>query len=337
LKTKQRMYTYLTVLFVLSIMGHFFSIAAMVMTNETLGVIFFMTSQVFELIMLLDTLLLLEVFEENKIFSSSLIGFTVLVSMIVGAFIAYPSVTTSEAVFGFFTQYLLVPGTFSTLLMLIFSIVSIAWLVRTYIRSKKTSQNPQQKKLVNLVFLGILLSQLVGNFAPIALEVGNTPDLQFIGRNLAIVTTVGMIIIGYAFYKVSNQPWLLQRQSVHLLLVYSNDGILLFSKAFRKDISDMDMNLLTGAITAMSAIFKESTKTETPIQAIMFEGKEVKLINRSSFICVLMVDYSTQSSEYAQQSFVKDFESKYSVQLASFKGEVTEFETAGILAKKYFA
>ena len=203
-------------------------------------------------------------------------------------------------------------------------------------RNRKEVRNSQQKKLHNWLFAGIFLSQLVGSFIPIL-----TNSIAF-GENreamalLGFIKTIGMVFVGIAFIQIGKKPWLVQRQKSHFILVYSYEGINLFSKIFRDDISESDITLFTGAFSAITMMFKETTKTSELIQSIEFEKKKLRIIAKDHFLCALMVDYSTQSSESAHKQFAQEFEEKFDKSLIDFNGNVGQFRVAEEIAGKYF-
>ncbi len=145
-----------------------------------------------------------------------------------------------------------------------------------------------------------------------------------------------MIIIGITFFKASKKPWLLQIQRIHMLLVYSESGIQIYSKTFGNQITIKDTELLIGAFSAISSLFKETTKTTGFIETIIFEGRELKIIKKEHFLCALLVDYTTQASNMAHKNFTNDFKSKFSKQLENFVGEVSEFSKADSIVGTYF-
>ena len=83
-------------------------------------------------------------------------------------------------------------------------------------------------------------------------------------------------------------------------------------------------------------MFKETTKSSELIQSIEFEKKMLRIIAKENFLCLLMVDYSTQSSENAHKQFAQEFEEKFNESLKDFNGNVGQFKVAEEIASKYF-
>lgn len=119
-------------------------------------------------------------------------------------------------------------------------------------------------------------------------------------------------------------------------MIYSHDGLTLFSKTFSKEISSHNINLLAGAFSAVSSLIKDSTKSTGNVETIILEEKILKIINRDSFICTLLVEYSIQASEEAHKNFALDFENRFYQDLPNFEGEVSIFKKADNLVSKYF-
>ena len=222
-----------------------------------------------------------------------------------------------------------------------FALVVGFWLIFALYRSYVHANAPMQKSLIKGMFYGALITIFIGSIIPVAVEYATTQGIfRYDATTISIIGSVfqdlGMIIIGIAFMRVSRNPWLLQTQQVYFILVLSREGLDLFSKTFKSSISPTDLTLFSGGFTAVSAMFQEVTKSNSTVKSILFEGKELRLLNRKDFICALLVDYSTQASELAQQKFANDFEELFEEDLQKHDGNVTTFSLAGQLAELYF-
>ncbi len=100
----------------------------------------------------------------------------------------------------------------------------------------------------------------------------------------SIPQNIGILIIGIAFLRISKNPWLLQRQRVYFLVVYSHDGINLYSKIFSKEIISNDTVLLAGAFSAVTSLIGDCTKSAGNVKSILLEGKQLRIINQKRFI-----------------------------------------------------
>jgi hypothetical protein len=124
---------------------------------------------------------------------------------------------------------------------------------------------------------------------------------------------------------------------VDLLAVYDHGGLSLYSKSFSKEIRPDDTVLLAGAFSAVTSLIEESTKSTGNVESILLQGKELRVVNREGFVCALLVEYTTQASEWALKKFTLDFEMKFRDSLTNFSGEISEFKTAEEIVMKYFS
>ncbi|MHA1745822.1 MAG: hypothetical protein ACTSWW_07470 [Promethearchaeota archaeon] len=338
-KTNYRMFAYLTLLFGASILSHIFSISSFIALQSKSAIVLFLLGQLFDLVSLLALMVLLSVFQHRRAISGSQLILISLIAGIMGIMLTDAGIeihsTESPWLIGFVNSSLI------PMLIMSFSVIATMVLIQAYRRSYRTTSNLHQKKLLRLLFSGIIISQLFGSFIPhffitlfsSLLHVGEF----FLFPLFAIVKIGGLILVGYAFYKVGKEPWLMQQQQNHFLLIYTTSGTALYTKSFREDISAEDMNLFSGAFSTISSITQDVTKISESIKTILFENKELHVMSRETFICILMVDYSTMASFQAQKEFTREFEAKFHRQLTHFAGDVTNFKEADELVRKYFS
>jgi hypothetical protein len=207
------------------------------------------------------------------------------------------------------------------------------------IKSYKSAWSEKQKKLIKWVFTGLIIIAFLPSFSYIIEQIIGRSIIQTVGRELlnGLFHSIGMLIIGIAFIRISKNPWLLQRQRASVIMVYSHEGILIYSKSFTKNVNPDDLILLSGGFTAVTSMFKEVTKTSGQVKAIVLEGNELRIFNRKNFLCAILVDYNTQASELAHMKFTEMFENLFSEQLENFSGEISEFERAETITKQIFS
>jgi hypothetical protein len=319
-------------------------LASVVTRIEALAETLFIISEIIELIALVVFMAIFASFEENKSFSPRVSGFALLVALTIGSLLAtgFAGLDATPLVTKLGLTYIvqLLHDDFTALLLLVLAVFTYLWIFIAFVRTMHETKNRAQRHLLTWPFGGIFLSQIGGVFGPVST---NSQATKFsldiiIGPGLmGIVRIFGICMIGVAFLRVAKYPWLLQLQKMHLLLVYSRNGLALYSKIFRQDIDDQDVQLLAGAISAVAQLFKESTKTTAPIEAINFRGKVVRFIDRGDFVSATMVDFSSQASEMAHENFTKEFETKFAAEIAGFNGNVTQFSSAEEIAAKYFS
>ncbi len=339
-KTRQQMFAFLVGTFGLYLIQHFFAIRQSMANTQAEAELFFIIAQMLKMMTLYCLLIVLEMFERNTAYSGRLTFLTALVAATIGAAIGNPAVRT-DIINGI---YLVRFAGRSPVRLLqgLFGLVAGIWLLVVLFRSYRRARAPKQKRLIVLILVGLFFCEILGSAVPVAVEQigeGPIPDqtILFAIMGIEFNGNVGMFIIGYAFYRAKQQPWLLQRQKVHLLLVYSKEGLDLYSKIFSDEMTPEDVTLLTGGFTAVSSMFQEATKTGDKVQAIQFEGRTLRLLNRELFVSALLVDYTTQASELALRKFTEEFEQKFHDQLAKFAGNVSPFEKASTIADQYFS
>ena len=338
LKTKQQIFACLVVTFGFYLVQHFATAQQGLFDNQANAELFFIITRIFNLLTLYCLLMVLELFERNTPFSGRITILTMIMAAMLGAIATNPEVI-SEKVGDFWFVRFPFDGSIR-IIQVIFGVVSISWFFTVLIRSYRRAKAPKQKHLIILIVAGLLFYEFLGSVIPVGMEqIATHPDeyIIFLIGTIEFSGNIGMFLIGYAFYRASKEPWLLQRQKVHLLLVYSKDGLDLFSKIFSDEIAPDDVTLLTGGFTAVSSMFQEVTKSQAKVQAIQFEGRILRLINRELFITALLVDYTTKASELALQKFSEEFDQKFADQLRKFAGNVSVFESASTIAEKYFS
>jgi hypothetical protein len=339
-KTKQQMFAFLATTFALFLIQHFFAIQQVTSSIQTDAELYFILSQIFKILTFYCILIVMEMFERNTPYSGRVTILTALMAATLGVIISNPSVTTLNIDGGWVVSF--GHPSAGRLLQGLFGLVAGLWILLVLFRSYKRAKSPKQKRLILLIFVGLFFCEILGGTLPVAVDqirvdIMADHTILFLTGSFEFNGTIGMLIIAYAFYRASKQPWLLQRQRVHLLLVYSKEGLDLYSRIYSDEISSSDVTLLTGGFTAVTSMFQEATKTGDKVQAIQFEGRTLRLLNRELFVSALLVDYTTQASELALQKFTEEFEKKFENELRKFAGNVSPFEKASAIAEQYFS
>ncbi len=341
-RTRQQMFAFLAVTFMISIIQNFLAIRQVTLANPATAELFFIIAQMFKMFTLYFLLIVVEMFERNTAYSGRLTILTGIMAATVGAAIttiSSPSPAVNYETFGDIIYVWFPARSTVRLLEGAFGLVAGLWLLIVLYRSWKRARSPKQKRLIVLILIGLFFCEILGSALPVVVDQFTIPDqvVLFALGGIEFSSNIGMFIIGYAFYRASRQPWLLQRQKVHLLLVYSKEGLDLYSKIFSDEMTPEDVTLLTGGFTAVTSMFQEATKTGDKVQSIQFEGRTLRLFNREFCVSALLVDYTTQASELALQKFTEEFEKKFDSELRNFSGNVSPFEKASSIADQYFS
>ncbi len=336
IKTRQRMFSYLTLLFITYLIKHFFQVGHFLKEFEETAELNFVLFQVFEMLISYILIFILEMFETDIYFSKRQMLLTILAFLTIGGMLINPGLVSYPL-----ENRTIVSFPISIIIMqIIFNTVAGIWLIFMLDRSRKSAQSYKQKKLIKWLFAGLLFAVILPSFPIIFREQSESiPPIFSTGMVLLqnIFQNIGMLIIGIAFLRVSKSPWLLQRQKIHLLVVYAHGGVSLYSKVFSKELAFDDTLLLSGGFSAVTSMFEEVTKTPGKVKAILLEGKELRIINKETFLSALLVEYTTQASELAHEKFTEEFEKRFIYELNNFAGDVSIFKPAEEIAKQYFS
>ena len=335
-KTKHKMFGYLIIFFITFFLQNFFQILEII-SSGIVSTYSYMIVDILSMLSFYIMIIILEVFERDVSFSLRQSILTILIFTTIGGMISTP---TFKSMPGPIFQTYWADEEFLSYFQLIFYIVATISLISMLYRDYKTAWSMKQKKIIRWLFIGVSLSILFPIIAYMTIiiltEISEIILTIFLILSLFLMNS-GSIIIGIAFLRVKKEPWLLQRQKVHLIIVYSRDGIQIYSKILNKNLSESKTVLLTGSFSAITSLFQEATETAGAVRSVLLEDKELRIINKDLFVCAILEDYSTQASESAHENFTNDFEKSFKEELEGFDGEVSVFEAAEQIANKYFS
>jgi len=336
-KTRQKMFYYLSILFFLHLLSRVFQIGQYIALTVLRAEFNFIMNQILHMLLLYTLVLILEFYSQNILFSGKQTIIAILVFLTIGGMISTPNLT-EEIIEG---RIIITFNSLSPVMIfqILFYISASVWIIYLLYSNRKAADKSKQKILMIFLFIGFILAV----FIPIVPNILN----QFFGKppersllltilSILLIENAGILIIGIAFYWASKNPWLLQQQQVYLLAVYSPDGVELYSKTFTNKISKDDILLLSGGFTAIGNLFKEATDAEGSIKAILLEDKELRLINKKDFISALLVDYSTQATKEAHNKFSEMFQKQFEQELKQFSGEISSFNKSDQISNKLF-
>ncbi|MFX1273450.1 MAG: hypothetical protein ACFFBP_16590 [Promethearchaeota archaeon] len=342
IKTRRPIFGYLAAMNICYLLSIFLVLFQFIASDPLRAEWYFIFSEISKILLILFLLLTFEIFYRNTQYSKRQTITIILVFTIIGGLIAKPEIEL-EIISERFNVMRLPVLSPTSILKLFFSAIVTVFLIFILIKSRKSAWNSKQKKYISWLLIGSLIGVLIPSLLNFIWDLFIDPSFV-LGQTIIISSqlfqfipqTIGILIIGLIFFKISKNLWLLQNQKVYLLIVYSHSGLTLYSKSFMEDITPQDTQLLAGAFSAISSLIKDGTKTSGEVKAILLEGKLLKVINRENFICALLVEYSTQATEEAHEKFTLEFERKFNDNLKHFDGEVTQFTSADNISNKYF-
>lgn len=334
---KKKIFIYLSILFSIYLAGIFFDIAQNFSRSALSAQGMFIMAQVFRIFVLYILVLLLEFYSQNIEFSGKQMVLAILAFTTIGGMISSPDLEIELID----SNNIITFAHLSPIIIfnILFNAYASVWLIIMLRRNLKSANTKDQIKIIHMLSLGMVLAI----FLPIVPNLARSIFGQQVSQSIifdfifgSLIQNAGILLVGFTFYRISNNPWLLQQQKVYLLVVYSHNGIELFSKSFSEEISPDDLTLLAGGFSAISSMFQEITDAEGIIKAIVLEDKELRIIKKTHFISAILVDYSTEATEEAHKSFTDVFQEKYKTQLEGFTGEVSKFQSAKSIAETYF-
>lgn len=337
IKTRQKILGYLLSLLTLYLISGFFLLLQYFTLYQERAIAYFTISEISKLVFMYVLLLLFEMFYRNTQFSRRQTLITILIFMIIGGLLSEPPLEIYTDLGGFVIDVKFF--SFIKMMEIVFTGFATIFLLYILISSAKSAWNSKQKKAIIILLIGSVIGVAVPTLLVVLLEFPlSKANIDVVtSQNIqAIPLSLGTFTIGITFLSISNNPWLLQHQKIYFLIVYSHEGITLYSKTFSKEITHHDIVILAGAFSAISSLIMDGAKTTGKVESIVLEGKQLKIINREKFICALLVEYSTQASEEAHKKFAIEFESQFQKELEHFNGEVSVFKKADEIIQKYF-
>lgn len=339
LQTRQRMLWFLASLFALYTVLLMVSLGQFFALSREAAELRFLVAQGLEMGLLYTLILVLEMFERDAIYSPRQTLLAILAALAIGTMLAGPELVVTEVEGTYivtFSARSVVRG-----LQALFNLVASVWLLVVLNRSRKAAHAAKQKRLIAGLAVGITFTMVIGSFLPVTIGIveGQLQEvsIQTAVRWIGIAKNVGMVIVGVAFYRVLANPWLLQRQRVRALVVFSREGVDLYSRVIDETISESDVTLLTGGLSAVAAMFQEATKTRAGLHAVTFRDQEFRVVARPHFYCAMLVAATSEAAEIALARFADGFEARFHEALADFGGDVAQFESANALAEKFFS
>ncbi len=126
------------------------------------------------------------------------------------------------------------------------------------------------------------------------------------------------------------------RVAHYLLIIYKTSGLCLYNHKFSP--GEVDPDLLSGFLQAIQSFGSEfSTTQEAGMKRLSYKDFEISL-EEGGFVRIALVGIGkiTTFLEDRLKDFVKVFEAQFGAELATFRGNIQQFEEAGELIKNIF-
>ncbi|MHA1303133.1 MAG: hypothetical protein ACTSPI_05460, partial [Candidatus Heimdallarchaeaceae archaeon] len=162
----------------------------------------------------------------------------------------------------------------SIIAVLTFSLLAF-WVTRGFIRALKTATSQSNKQRIRFMIIGFIMASI---FTPLLKEFAFNviTENEFLQGVLAGILANIFLAIGTAFltipYLTSKDTSFLLPQNYYHLLIVNDIGLLVWQYNFSEN-KEIEAELFSGAITAISSIIKESTGFQSDLQSIRLKDK----------------------------------------------------------------
>jgi len=127
-----------------------------------------------------------------------------------------------------------------------------------------------------------------------------------------------------------------ERLKIYELFVMYKNGACLFSYNL-EPLEIGDSNLITSALNAITSLLQEITQTNSVLDSIDVQEKELIFEYIDDIIGVLLLNKETKFAKKLLRTFLKQFYERYKDKIKNFKGIVSYFENAHDLVQKNFS
>ncbi len=204
------------------------------------------------------------------------------------------------------------------------------WVQKELNLAERHSIDPKQVTQLRRMKVGNILTFFVGPlFGVLGVVLVSSGELvlgtwasEIIGY---LIVSFGVIIFG-ATYLASNEAAFLKPQRLETLLVVHETGVPVLRYDFRPTEIETDVALVSGAITAITAIMGEAFGVSSSIRSIHFEDKELVLDFSENVAFILITDRSSTFLEEALARFAQTFKEKFAPALQLGGGEIPDKE-----------
>ncbi len=316
--------------------------------NENYVLIYKMSS----LTILIVSLLIISYFREllvkdslsqQSIFTSFLAGVT-LTALWLGPFVKPqhaifgdwlgPFVTVNyDAISGWNTDYSL--GFLGILLL--FLLVVYLFMFVLFFKGLRRATIKKQKRQIGLIITGLAIAALGGTALNYLLNLFEA--FKSLGDLDIIFVVIGFAIVASAYLRSPIQIYFAP-VSAYRLLVMNNHGIPLLTHdfcEFGEKALIMDSSLISGALSGVISILKETLNSESTPTVIHLDDRTLLIEKTDSALYALITDSDSMVLRSALKDFGKEFEKAFKETLKDWKGMTDVFKDAYTLITEDFS
>ena len=270
----------------------------------------------------------------------------VLGILVVSVFLIFGSFIESDYIFGMPRKTLLSIHYGFSLLPLLLAIFTISGDFSTERGNLKFRARINGFYMALLFFgaiIGFIFSRLINDlyerFSVFQEFLPNFPNL--LNGFILVILLVWMMAMK-EFLVSKEKKW---ADSIKNIIIFNKNGICLYNYSFeQKDVfkgeadeTDFDEDLVSGALTGISAILSEITHTKRQLRQIQKEDATLIFAYGKYHIVTLIAKMDLPVLFKKLDELSRDFESRFLKELKKFQGNVSHFEPTKFLIIKYFS
>ncbi|TFF98720.1 MAG: hypothetical protein EU547_00585 [Promethearchaeota archaeon] len=149
-----------------------------------------------------------------------------------------------------------------------------------------------------------------------------------------IFNSLGLFLLGISFYQHPNLVFL-NPNDLYYLTITNKDGITIYSKEFHEGFLNINEDLLSGALSALSSVFMDLLQSSEYFDHIKMNNRTILFQNFKNLLVVLIVRRSSYLLNQILISFSHVISEKYQHQLEHWTGNMMDFEEIDLILKDY--
>ncbi|NHJ39811.1 MAG: hypothetical protein FK731_07235 [Asgard group archaeon] len=217
--------------------------------------------------------------------------------------------------------------TFYVILFIYLAIVYIFMFIMMF-RGLKKATVKKQRVQISLIITGLAIAAIGGTIVNFLLNL--IPSLENLGDFELIFVVIGFTIVAGAYLRSPIQIYFAP-VSAYRLIVTNNDGIPLLSHDFcemDEGAFSMDSTLLSGALSGIVNILKETLASQSTPKLIHLEDRVLLIEKSPSALHALIADSDSIALRSALKDFSNEFEKEFKEVLKNWSGLTDEFKNA---------
>ncbi len=186
----------------------------------------------------------------------------------------------------------------------------------------------RQIRQLKFMKIGNILTFFIGPFfgvAGVLLVTSGNPELGTWASEIVgyLIVSLGVFVFGIN-YLISSETAFLKPQRIDTLLILHQTGIPVLRYDFRPPEVEADTALISGAITAITAIMGEAFGVKSFVKSIHFEDKELMLEFLDDLAFILIVERASSFLEIALTRLKTEFHNQFVGKFEFGGGEIAD-------------